>query len=423
MKDADLYLNIHRALATLLMKNRFIRRLTHTGLSRGEIHILIELQARGECTVRIIQPLLNIDQSSISRFVKNLTQKKLISATHSEMDKRAKVLRLTAAGRKAIAQIDEVAGVVFEQFASRLSATDKKILAEFFERIADWHGQPRCPLRPGESEVRMQQRRMSRSLGVLSQNIFGSQLSSSQWFVFREICYAAYPLNPKTLSEHQSIAPNSLSIILEKLENAGLITRASAIHDSRYIELLPTAQGKKQLAMTEKRSAEDLEKVMVQFPQERQEQLLSIVRRYIDQDATTSPVLLPQDFTLRKINVKNERNKARAFAITELVRRGHAEFAPPVLIGEKSLVYGLFDGKENLQAICEIQNGGSSAEFSLLASNKETTPNLAYIFMERVFETLRGSGDISTLNFSFDPAIRLLQKAGILGAQATLALS
>lgn len=422
MKESDLHLNIHRALATLLMKNRFIRRLTHTGLSRGEVHILIEIQARGECTVRVIQPLLNIDQSSISRFVKNLTQKKLISSVPSEVDKRAKVLKLTATGRNVISQIDEVAGTVFEQFASRLPASEKKILAEFFERIADWYGQPRCPLRPGESEVRMQQRRMSRALGVLSQNIFGSQLSSSQWFVFREICYAAYPLNPKTLSEHQSIPPNSLSIILEKLENSGLITRASAVHDSRYIELLPTAQGKKQLSMTERHSADDIEKIVSSLPQQRQELLLAIVRRYIDQDATTSPVLLPQDFTLRKISAKKERDQARAFAITELVRRGHAEFAPSVLVGERSLVYGLFDSTNALQAICEIQNSERASEFSLLASNKETTPNLAYIFMERVFETLRGAREVSTLKFSFEPAARLLQKAGVLGSQATLSL-
>jgi DNA-binding MarR family transcriptional regulator len=423
MKESKIYLELHRALASLLMKNRFIRKLTHTGLSRAEVHILIEIQARGESTVKILQQLLNMDQSSISRLVMNLVKRGLVKTVSSKADRRTKLLNLTAEGIKTIDQIDQVAGAVFETFASRLSKVERSELLVFFKSIADWYGQPGCPTREGESDVRMEQRRMSRALGVLSQNIFASELSSSQWFVFREIAYSAYPLNPKTLSERQGIAQNSLSIVLEKLEGLKYIKRDQALHDSRYIELTVTEFGKRRLNLMENKSAEDLACIFKSFSKKEAEQLLKIVLRYIGQDTTTELSAFPANFTLKKILQSKERNRARAFAFVELVQRGHAEFAPSRMLAEGSYVFGLFDRDEKLQAICEIYPHSLPAELSLLASNKETSPSLAYLFMSRVFEALQATGEISELKITFEPAIKLLKKAGILKGQAQINLS
>ncbi len=422
MNDTDFYLQLHRALAALLMKNRFIRKLTHTGLSRGEVHILIEIHARGESSVKVLQPLLNIDQSSVSRLVKNLIHKKFVRSVSSEADRRSKLLRLTAAGSNAIEQIDKVAGGKFEQFASRLTKAEREELLEFFQRIADWYGQPSCPERAEESAVRLQQRRMSRAFGVLSSDIFGSGLSSSQWFVFQEICNSAYPLNNKILAEHQGLAPNSLSIILEKLLRLGYIKRNRAVHDSRHIELASSVAGERHVAAIEKKCADDLAHILAEYQPERRRTLLQIVLRYIGQETPHQPIALPNDFSIRKIQGKKNRDQARAFAVTELVQRGHAEFAPTRLIDDQSLVFGLYDGNDELQSVCEIQIGDAGCELSLLASNKDTSPNFAYLFMERIFETLRATREISELRLTFKPAVKLLRKAGMLEDRQKMAL-
>ena len=316
----------------LLKKNRFIRRLTHTGLSRSEVHVLIETDAHGTSSIKLLQPLLRMDQSSVSRVVKSLITDGLLESGSSERDRRVKLLSLTSKGRRACDQIDSVAGKIFDQFISRLTKAEAAEVLELFRRIADWHGQPSCPVRNDENGIRMQQRRMSRALGVLSQSLFGSGLNASQWHVFSAICYSSYPLNPKKLAIDQGLAANSISIILEKLSDLGYVERTQARHDSRYVELRATDLGMQFLHEVESRCSEDLAEMLEGFSLERIEKLVAVMQRYIDQDPAGGPAALPDGFDIKRIQSRAARSEVRAFALEEIVRRGHAEFAPSRII-------------------------------------------------------------------------------------------
>ena len=410
--DLELYLQLHRTLSTLLMKNRFIRKLTHTGLSRAEVHALIEIHARGESTIKSLQPLLNMDQSSVSRLIKNLIEEKRVYASLSSEDKRVKLLRLSSGGLNAISQIDEVAGSIFEGFRSKLTKNQGEELLEFFKDVANWYGQPACPTRAGENEIRMQQRRMSRALGVLSKDAFGSGFSFSQWNILSEICDSTYPLNPKQLSESQDIPGNSLSIALDKLEKLGFIERTQAKHDSRFIEIYPSSSGKTFRNKIVTQSALDLQKILGGYSQKEQTKLLEIMLRYTDQAHESTSNLMSDALLVKKIKTKKDRKSARTFSITELVKRGHAEFSPSFLIADHSLVYGLFDKNKHLQSVCEIVHNSDPAELTLLASNKQTPPGLAFTFMEQIIELLRADSKTKRLRICFEPAVTLLKNGG-----------
>ena len=93
------------------------------------------------------------------------------------------------------------------------------------------------------------------------------------------------------------------------------------------------------------------------------------------------------------------------------------------LLIRDSVVYGLFDSTKQLVAVCEIIDEVTPAEFSLLASDRSVSPSLAFSFMELVFESLRDSDGIVEVKFTFPPAIRLLEKAGLLKRRKRLTLA
>ncbi len=411
---------LQRVLSALLIKNRFIRSLTHTNLTRAEVHLLIETQARGQTTITELQQLLNMDQSSVSRSIKSLIQTHRINARPSKTDKRAKLLSLTATGHDAVAQIDEVAGAIYNKFASRLTPAEGLEILEFFRRIADYCGQPQCPIRKGEHEIRMQQRRMSRAIGVLSKDVFSSGLSATQWNVFNTICYSPYPPNPKSLVKEQNIPANSLTIILGKLESLGFIQRVQAEHDSRYVELKATTAGLSFLEKIETDSAKQLNAVLFDYTQQRKEKLLSILVKYVDQDPGTVKTPIAGDYVIKKLTTQKTRRTARTFAINEIVASGAAQFAPERFFAESSLAFGMFAKDEALQATCEISTHSKTAELSLLAWNKSITPDMAFHFMEEVFHILSKNHKIKRLKVTYEPARKILKTAGVLDSDDTI---
>ncbi|MCB0336047.1 MAG: winged helix-turn-helix transcriptional regulator [Bdellovibrionales bacterium] len=411
-QDLEPFLGLHYCLSTMLRKNRFIRKLTHINLTRADIHTLIEIEAFEETTIKDLQPILNMDQSSVSRLVKGLVKSGRVMSHASKKDKRMKLLSLTEEGKKTVAKIDGEAGAIFQTFIDRLSASEVKEVLEFYRRVADWHGQPHCPNRKKENEVRWQQRRTSRAIGVLAKDLFSSGLSSSQWNTFNEICRSSYPLNPKQLSKTLNIAPNSLSIILEKLESLGLVSRKAATHDSRYIELSATTNGSKFLAQLEVQSAQNLQKILHDYSTKRVKQLLNIMQHYLDMNLAVAQGELPGDYNVKRARTKSLCDSLRTFAVTEIVHAGDAQHIPAIICAEDSFVYALYNENETVIAVCEITQSKKKWALNLLATDKSLAPAIAFAFLEHVLGKLNKKHGVSSLEIQFTPAKLLLQNAG-----------
>ena len=187
------FISIHKGLSVFIRANRFIRYLSGLKYTRAEIHTLIEVSARGESTIKNLTEILNMSQSSVSRLVKQLVAKNLLYQTSSKEDKRSKIIKLTTEGKKVVKRIDDEAGPRFIERIKRLNAKEQEVLINFYKRYGNLYKLPNSPSRKGENEIRLQERRVTRSLGVLNNNVFNSGLSTPQWSVLFDIYNHDFP--------------------------------------------------------------------------------------------------------------------------------------------------------------------------------------------------------------------------------------
>jgi DNA-binding MarR family transcriptional regulator len=80
----------------------FRKGITRMDLSLAQGHILVEINRRNNLTQQELAETLRIDQSSASRNLKLLIDRKFISLVRDEKDARRRFLRLTEAGKSAL---------------------------------------------------------------------------------------------------------------------------------------------------------------------------------------------------------------------------------------------------------------------------------------------------------------------------------
>ncbi|MBX9586019.1 MAG: winged helix DNA-binding protein [Gammaproteobacteria bacterium] len=89
-------------------------------------HVLIELDLRVQLTQLELTELLILDKSTVSRMVKKLINYKLVAATIDKLDKRYKLLTLTAAGKKVVNGIHQSAIVNVRRALKTVSIHDRE---------------------------------------------------------------------------------------------------------------------------------------------------------------------------------------------------------------------------------------------------------------------------------------------------------
>jgi len=347
--------------------------------------------------------------------MQNLEKRKAVTSKSNPEDKRGKLFVLTPIGEELIDQIDKIASPLFEEFAARLNKPDQALLTEMFESIATFLGQPKTPVRGEESTLRMEQRRLSRALGVLSSSIFDSNLTSSQWHVLNEIVARAFPPNAKELSHLFGIPPNSLTVILSALEDQGLIKRVQSIQDSRRVEINITAYGREFFSSVEERAIKTLSQALKNYDQKTVSQMEQILSKYVGEGEAVDLVFnaLPHDLSIIEIRGKKDLIAARSFAINQLVRLELTDIAPERIVSSHSLVYGLVKrgtGVDNLLALCEVMIEGQEGSLSLFLWRSGVERNYLYSFLLRIRDTVNVSEGIDKFRVIFPAAQEIFER-------------
>ena len=81
--------------------------LLHSGMSLPEGRVVWELARRGTATATQLAGDLELDAGYLSRLLRGLNRKGIVTRTPSMEDRRSALIRLTPAGRKAFKGIDE----------------------------------------------------------------------------------------------------------------------------------------------------------------------------------------------------------------------------------------------------------------------------------------------------------------------------
>jgi DNA-binding MarR family transcriptional regulator len=388
------FIAMNRLFRRLLQKNRFIRKLTHTGLSRSEVHILIEVQAQPGLKVSDLLAMAGIEQSTLSRLLRGMHARDLITVSTSKSDRRTKTITLCDEGLKAIRAIDQVAGPLFDQFAERIGSREQGELARFFERIGDYFGQPKACVRSGESHLRAEQRRVTRAFGILSNRAFGSELSSTHWHILSEICSRNHPPTPTEVSQLLGIPPNSLSEICKKLEARSLVRRVSDKNDLRRTFLHATTRGKEFFQSLERSAALDLEQAFSDLGAQKTEHYLDILSRYVGEGDDPINVLntLPGDLLVSELHEESEYQRIRSFAIKESIALGNLDSLPHTIIHPTSRIFILLqkdESEKTPRAVIEYGQHKNNYVLTLAAWASDITQNTLYSFWLRTQDTIR----------------------------------
>ncbi|MDJ0919178.1 MAG: MarR family transcriptional regulator [Woeseiaceae bacterium] len=132
--------------------DRFMRRI-HGGLHAqasefdtenvgpGGGMILMTLADVEPAPVQLIARLMARDKSQMTRAIKVLERKGLISRSDEASDARVSLLHLTAKGRRTVDRIQQALTSVIGQILSPLTADEQRTLGEFLARLDPCHPQ------------------------------------------------------------------------------------------------------------------------------------------------------------------------------------------------------------------------------------------------------------------------------------------
>jgi DNA-binding MarR family transcriptional regulator len=98
--------------------------LRHLELTPAQAEVLDVLNAHPPVTLAELGRLLVCEAGSPSRLVDSLVRRGLVNRVPHEQDKRAVLIELTETGRTLATRLDDAAGLLTDEFASRLTPDD-----------------------------------------------------------------------------------------------------------------------------------------------------------------------------------------------------------------------------------------------------------------------------------------------------------
>lgn len=399
------YLKIHRLLRRLQQKNRFVGRVAHSGLTPIETHFLIELQADPSRDLKNLSSLLGIDQSFGSRVGKALHQKGMLLAKPDRHDKRRKGLSITKKGDSVISVVDIRANELIENFSRGLSKTEQQSVVDLFRRIADGYGHPAGIRRKHETPYRVEQRRLTRCMGLIGEDVFGSGLSSLSWQTLAEIVLSPIPIQPTELALLLGVAQNSVSTVLGSLEKRGFIRRNVNSRDRRSSTLQPLSAGIHFYRSIEERAEREIQKALGQGSKSKIQRDADVLAKFVGEEDAILPPLLP-GYQLKKLEDVATVRQARGFVLRTLVALEYEEHAPETILAEKNELFGLWQ-EHDLVAVVEVSS--VSKKVVLASWQKEITPWILLGLIGKIHMLARPHTSLQVKDFvSFLPLRQIL---------------
>lgn len=318
---------IHRLIRRTQQRNRSVGRSRETGLSLAESHLLIELQAKPDLGIGELATVLNLTQGFVSRLVQDLSKRGLLAVIPEVGHGRRKRLIITDSGSAVIERSDEVANESYRAMVTHLTPAEEQRVVWLFKSIADGMGSAPSIYRASEPIFRVEQRRLTRACGFLSESMFGTSLSSTVWQILGEV--ALSPVSPQVgeLASALSLASNSLSSALRQLEQKGYLRKVPYRGDGRSVVLYPLAAGERLYREVEASAAAQIEQSLSNQSQEKVARAVEAFHHFVNDDAQGLPTIA-RGLEIVTLDSEDERKLARGFVARALVRE-NAEAALP----------------------------------------------------------------------------------------------
>lgn len=343
---------LHRLFRRLQQKNRFIGRVQRTGLTIAETHFLLELQADPSRTIAYMAELLGLNQSSCSRIAQGMVRRGILKMTVSPVDSRRRILNITRKGEHILETVDQGAEEIIGGFSRHITTSEMHKLIEVYRMIGNGYNHPAGVRRKGESLYRVEQRRITRSFGLLGDQVFGSSFNSSQWQALSEIILSPVPPQATELSMVLGLAQNSLSSVVEVLESASLIERRQHATDKRVTVLVSKPAGRRLCQHMETQAVADLENSLSTLKNAEIAPAVDIIRRFVGEVDPVLPPLLP-GYTLFPVTSAEDRAVTRGFIARQMVAYQMETFLPETWIATGNRIFQMRSA-EGIEAAFEL---------------------------------------------------------------------
>ena len=128
-------------------KDRSLEAYRETGLHPYHYAILAVLDEGSRESQGAIANALGYDKAQLVGLLDELEQAGLVERRRDPDDRRRQLVRMTPAGRKALARLRRISGEVEDDFLSSLSESEQEQLHALLLRLAEQH-LPNCRLAP-----------------------------------------------------------------------------------------------------------------------------------------------------------------------------------------------------------------------------------------------------------------------------------
>jgi DNA-binding MarR family transcriptional regulator len=132
----DDLLGYHLRRAQVLMFQDFAETMAETGISPGQIGVLLLVAANAGVNQTTVGNALGIDRSTLVSMLDRLEERKVVARTPSPRDRRSHALVLTAKGQEFLASLLPRLDRHEQRLASRLSAAERATLIALLRRIS-----------------------------------------------------------------------------------------------------------------------------------------------------------------------------------------------------------------------------------------------------------------------------------------------
>ena len=238
--------SLRQALRLLLRfqrKNRYLAS-AWGALRIAEQQLLLELDTPGAVRPSELSWRLCLPMPNVSHLIASMKRKGYVASYPLSFDKREGRVTLTKKGVSKVRETDRISNFLMHDFVNPFSDEEQRILHRLFADMGDGLGAPPSVCKPGDHPLRIETRRLTRSLGIITRDLAGTGLTNIEL----QLLYLLQEKGPSAreeLAEELGITASALSRGISRLKKL-LAVKGEKSRDKRLILKL-TEQGQTQI--------------------------------------------------------------------------------------------------------------------------------------------------------------------------------
>lgn len=343
----DLFLRFNRRLVSITQR-------LAPSLSINESHLLSEISQKPKLSSKQLSEILVLEKSTVSRTVTALLKKGYLTVKAAEQDKRQKELLIIDCGAVALKEDSALRNRQVSECIAALAAAEQSDLGYFLKIMADGFGAFPVKASQDDNLVKIEIRRLTRSMGYLGQNFLDTGISIEKCQI---LCLTLQHSNNIALNELLKMLPFETSVLsrmVSGLAKAGFLKKITLPGDRRRLALVLTTRGIQLTQEILTTGSNQIEKSLKNLDNSALTRFVELLQKFLPNSLVLHERDMQDRIRISRLKSSEDRQVGRGFLIENLVRLNRHYETPELLIPSSSITHGLYVNG-CLKGISEIQ--------------------------------------------------------------------